>query len=114
MRFERPQKTRRDGGNVIDRGQERAFVRSGWLIKTADFSYELKRSGPNFLGGYRRIEVEKCFDVSAHGAEPSNHRAPTTLGHQAGRVQEPARFGDCRQQRQARPEVNPLLVAEAR
>jgi hypothetical protein len=81
MCFQRPQKTRRDGGYVIDRGQERVFVCPGWLIKTADFSYELKRCGPNFLGGYRRIEVEKRLDVSAHGDEPSNYRrTSSTVG----------------------------------
>jgi len=38
------------------------------LLKTGDFSHELKRSRSNLFVGNGRIEVEEVFDISAHAA----------------------------------------------
>jgi hypothetical protein len=37
------------------------------MVHAGDFPDELQGSGADFLGRDRRIEVEKRFDVAAHG-----------------------------------------------
>jgi hypothetical protein len=60
----------RDRRNLIDGAQKCGFIRLGRLVESADFSDELKRSGPNLLFVYGRFEIEKSFDVPAHRIEP--------------------------------------------
>src|SRR5208283_4640359 len=72
---ERMEKTRRDGGDFIDRGEERSFVCFRRLVETCDFSHELKRSRPNLLVGNGRIEVEEGFDIPAHTVRPPSAMA---------------------------------------
>src|SRR5208337_367745 len=67
VRVERLEKTSRDAGDFIDRGEERGFVRLRRLVETGDFSHELKRSRSHLFVGNGRIEVEEGFDVPAHG-----------------------------------------------
>ena len=62
------EKTRGDGGDFIDRGQERSLVGLRWFVKAADLSHELQRRCANLLGIDWRIEVEESFDIPAHGA----------------------------------------------
>jgi hypothetical protein len=66
--FERAEEAVRDGGNFVDGRLEGFFVRLGWLIKACDFSHELQRSGVHFVVGDRRIEIEECSYISAHGS----------------------------------------------
>jgi len=68
--FERAEKTGGDFGNFLDRGLEGGFVGFRGLGEAADFAHELERGGADFVVGYRRIEVKKRSDVSAHRSTP--------------------------------------------
>src|SRR6266404_1939317 len=67
--FERAEKSLRDAGYFIDCRQKRGFICLRRFVEAADFSHELERSRSNLFVSDRRIEVEKGFDVSAHGRE---------------------------------------------
>jgi hypothetical protein len=67
VRFEGTDEAHRDGGDVVNRGLERAFICLGGLVKAADLPDELQRSGANLIGRDRWIEVEQRSDISAHG-----------------------------------------------
>jgi hypothetical protein len=64
------EKAGRNGGYVIDGREKRGFVCFGWLVKAADLSHELKRSGSNLVGGNRGIEVKESLDIPAHSVSP--------------------------------------------
>jgi hypothetical protein len=67
-------KTRSDCGDLIDGGQKRIFIRFGWLVKAADFSNKLQRSGLNLFRRNRRIKIEQRSDISAHFSLTSSRR----------------------------------------
>src|ERR1022692_1214501 len=70
------EKASRDRGYFIDGSQERNFVGLRRFVKASDFSDELQRSRSNLFGIDWRIEVEKCFDISAHFRATSRGRCP--------------------------------------
>src|SRR5205823_1185812 len=72
--FERMQQAQRDAGDFIDGGLEGFLVGLGGLVEAGDLSYELQRGRADFVFGYRRIEIEKRFDISAHRCENSYGR----------------------------------------
>jgi hypothetical protein len=57
-------------GDVVDRSLERGFVCFRGLVESRDFSYELERSGADFVWSDRRFEIEKRLDVATHGSDP--------------------------------------------
>jgi len=65
--FKRAEKPIRNGSDFVDSFQKGCFVGLGGLVESADLSHELQRSSVDFFFGDRWIEVEKSFDVSAHG-----------------------------------------------
>src|SRR5690348_7609990 len=65
--FERTKKAGRDASHFVDGRQKGGLIRLRRLGETADLPYKLQRSRPNLVVSDRRIEVEKGFDVSAHG-----------------------------------------------
>jgi hypothetical protein len=66
VRFERTEKASGDACDFIDCRQEWGFVGLRRFVKTADFSHELQGSIPNLFRADGRLEIEKCFDISAH------------------------------------------------
>jgi len=68
--FKRSEQTFRNVSDIINSIQERAFVRLGRFIEAADLSYELQRSGPDFVISDRRIKIEENFYISAHFCLP--------------------------------------------
>ena len=68
--LKRLEKTSRDGCDFIHRRQEASFVGLRRLVDSTDFSHELERRRPNLFRGDRRLKVEECFNVSAHGLGP--------------------------------------------
>src|SRR5271156_708881 len=64
--LERAKESSRDPCYSIDGGDERALVRFRRFIESADFPHELKRGGADLFVGYRRLEIEKRFDIPAH------------------------------------------------
>jgi hypothetical protein len=64
--LEGAKKTGRDARDFIDGVQEHTFVRLRRFVEAADFPHELKRRGTNLVVGYRRLEIEKRFDIPAH------------------------------------------------
>jgi hypothetical protein len=64
--LKRVEKTRGHASYFIDGCQKRRFVRFGRVREAAYLAYELERSRPNLLVGHGRIEIEECFDISAH------------------------------------------------
>ena len=78
--FERTKKAGRDASHFVDGRQKRGLIRLRRLGETADLPHKLQRSRPNLVLSDRRIEVEKGFDVSAHGRGTHiylNSTAPT-------------------------------------
>lgn len=65
--FEPSEQARGNAGDVINGGVEGGFVGFGGMVHAGDFSDELEGSGADFVGCDRWIEVEKSFDVAAHG-----------------------------------------------
>src|SRR3954465_14554552 len=54
-------------GDFLDCRLERDFVCLRRLVESADFSHELQGRSANLVIGNRWVEVEKDFDISAHG-----------------------------------------------
>lgn len=72
--FQRVQEPGGDGCNLIDRGQKCAFICLGRFVKAADLSHELQRSGSNFIGRNRWIEIEENLDIPAHACNLTTKR----------------------------------------
>ena len=65
--FEAAQQPRRAGGNFIDGIEERRLIGSRRFVETGDLPHKLQGGRLNLIRRYRRIKVEKCSDVPAHG-----------------------------------------------
>ena len=57
----------RGGGHFLDCRFEGGVVRIGWNRESAELTNELQRSIADFQLGGGRLEVEKGFDIAAHG-----------------------------------------------
>jgi hypothetical protein len=50
----------------LDRGEESVFIRPRRFVEAADFSHKLERCSADLFSVYRRLEIEKSFNVAAH------------------------------------------------
>lgn len=64
--FERTKQARSHIRYFVHRSLEGNLVRLRRFVHTAYFANELKRSGTNLFGSYRRVEIEESFDITAH------------------------------------------------
>src|SRR5207302_1967809 len=65
--FQGMQQPRRGAGEFVNGRVESCFVGFRRMVEAGDFPHELQGSGAHFFRRDRRIEIEKRFDVAAHG-----------------------------------------------
>src|SRR6202023_1077657 len=66
-RFQRLQEAARRVRDLVDGASERRFVGTGRVRKSAQLANELQRRGADFLVRGRRLEIEECAYIPAHG-----------------------------------------------
>src|SRR5947209_2385985 len=64
--FQGIEQARGNRGYLIDGCPEGPLIGLRWVVYATNFSDKLQRSGMNFLGSHRRIEVEERPDIPAH------------------------------------------------
>ena len=65
--FQGMEQAGRGADDLIDGGVERVFVGFGRMVHACDLPDELEGRCAYLFRRHRRIEVEKRFDVAAHG-----------------------------------------------
>src|SRR5262245_40735074 len=63
------------GGDFVDRTIERRGIRLRRPVEAGKLAHELQRRGADFLLGCRRVEIEQCLDVAAHGVSSLAHKS---------------------------------------